>query len=152
MPPDLRIRPLHAADAERVQDFVRRLSPQSRRERYFSAIRELTPRQLERTTQPHDPRDLSLGAFHADALIGVAEYAAGEFGVAVADEWQGSGLGRELLRRLVAHAEHQSAPALHGLVNAGNRAMLRLAASFGFRSARDADPDLVRVELPLSHA
>jgi acetyltransferase len=152
MPPDLHIRRLHAADAQRVQEFVRRLSPQSRRGRYFSAIRELTPRQLERTTQPRDPRDLSLGAFHADVLIGVAEYAAGEFGVAVADDWQGSGLGRELLRGLVAHAERQRAPALHGLVDGGNRAMLRLAASLGFRAARDADPALVRVELPLSHA
>jgi acetyltransferase len=148
----MRIRPLQAADAERVQEFVRRLSPQSRRDRYFSAVRELTPRQLERTTQPADPRNLSLGAFQGEALIGVAEFAYGEFGVVVADAWQGAGLGRELMQRLVAHALGQRSPTLHGLVRAGNRTMLHLAASLGFRAARDADPDLVRVELPLAHA
>jgi hypothetical protein len=43
MRPDLVIRRLGPQDAARVQEFVRGLSQRSRRERYFSAIRELTP-------------------------------------------------------------------------------------------------------------
>ena len=152
MRPDVLIRTLGPQDAARVQDFVRSLSPRSRRERYFSPIRELTPRQLERTMRGLDPRDVSLAAFEGAALIGLAECARGEIAVVVADAWQGAGLGRELMRRLLEHARRTSLPVLHGLVRNGNRTMLRLAASFGFRAARDADPELVHVELALAHA
>jgi acetyltransferase len=152
MPPELVVRPLAPGDSARVQEFVRGLSPRSRRERYFSAIRELTPRQLERTMRPQEAGDLSLAVFDGAALVALAECARGEVGVVVADAWQGSGLGRELMQRLLEHARRASLPALHGLVRGGNRAMLRLAASLGFRAARDADPDLVQVELALPHA
>jgi acetyltransferase len=152
MRPELVIRPLAPQDAEKVQDFVRKLSPRSRRERYFSAIRELTPRQLERTTRASDPRDASFAAFEGEALVALAECAGGEVAVVVADAWQGCGLGRELMQRLVEHGRRASLPLVHGLVRVGNRAMLRLAASCGFRAARDADPDLVHVELALAQA
>ena len=143
MPPEVHIRSLRPADIDLVQAFVRGLSPQSRRDRYFSAIRELGPRQLERMTRATDPRHLNLGALHDGMLVAVAEYAQGEFGVAVADAWRGSGLGRALMQRLLAHAERHGLPAPHGLVRAGNRAMLHLAASLGFRVTRDADPELL---------
>jgi len=152
MRPELVFRPIAPRDAARVQEFVRGLSSRSRRERYFSAILELTPRELERTTRAQDARDLSLAAFHGEALVALAECAHGEVAVVVADAWQGLGLGRELMRRLLEHAARASLPALHGLVRDGNRAMLRLAASFGFRAARDADPELLHVELALAHA
>lgn len=146
MPPDVFIRKVTAEDVILVQEFVRRLSPRSRRERYFSAICELTPRQLERTTRASDPRDLSLAAFDGEALVALAECAGGEFAVVVTDAWQGSGLGGALMQRLLEHAQRASLPVLHGLVRKGNRAMLRLAASFGFRPAPHADPELVRLE------
>lgn len=150
MPPELAFRPLALHDAERVQRFVAQLSPRSRRERYFSAIRELSPRQLERTLRLSDRVDVSLGAFEGGAVIAVAECAEGEFALVVADAWQGRGLGSELMRRLLRHARAARLPALYGVVRAGNRAMLRLAASFGFRAAPDDDPDLLRVELVLT--
>jgi acetyltransferase len=152
MRPELVIRPLAPQDAAKVQDFVRGLSPRSRRERYFSAIRELTPGMLERTMRASHPRDVSLAAFEDDALVALAECAGGEVALVVADAWQGAGLGRELMQRLLEHARRASLPLVHGLVREGNRAMLRLAASCGFRAARDADPDLVHVELALTHA
>jgi len=152
MRPELVFRPLVPRDAARVQQFVRELSPRSRRERYFSAIRELPPRQLERTVRAPSPRDVSIAAFEGDALVALAECAGGEVALVVSDEWQGCGLGRELMQRLVEHARRASLPLVHGLVREGNRAMLRLAASCGFRAARDADPELVHVELPLARA
>ncbi len=145
----MRIRPLERADAQALQDFVRGLSPQTRQERYFHAIRELPQREVERVTQPLPGRALSLGAFENKRLVAVADYAAvqgaAEFGLVVADDWQGRGLGAELIRRLVAQARRQGLAGMHGLVRAGNRAMLRLAARLGFRVARDADPALLRV-------
>ena len=150
MRPEIVFRALAPHDAARLQQFVRALSPRSRRERYFSAIRELTPRELERTLRAPGAHDVSLAAFDDDALVALAECAQGEFALVVADAWQGSGLGRELMQRLLDHARRARLPALYGVVREGNRALLRLAASFGFRAARDADPDLLRVELSLA--
>jgi acetyltransferase len=152
MPPDLRLRRLELADADRVQHFVRALSAQTRVQRYFAPIRELSARQLDRVTSPRDPRDVALAAFAGGELIALAECAGGEFAVVVADAWQGLGIGEALMLRLLEHARERRLPALHGLVRGGNRAMLRLAARLGFRSARDADPGFVRVERALSHA
>ena len=152
MPPDLVIRELTGRDGTLVQEFVRGLSPRSRHERYFSAIAELPPREIERTTRRSDPRDASLAAFDGAALVALAECAGGEIALVVTDELQGGGLGRELMQRLLEHARRARLPALHGLVRYGNRAMLRLAASFGFRAAPSGDPDLVRMELALAPA
>jgi acetyltransferase len=146
VPPELAIRALASQDAARVQDFVRGLSAQSRRERYFSAINELTPGQLERTLAP----DVSLAAFAGAHVVGIAECSGGEFALVVADAWQGCGIGRELMRRRLEHARRHGVPMLRGIVRRGNRAMLRLARSLGFRAARDADPDLVQMELELA--
>src|SRR4029077_11151013 len=149
---ELSTRPLTQQDGALVQAFVRGLSPRSRRERYFSAISELPPQELERTTRPLNPGDASLAAFHGNALVALAECAGGEIALVVADPLQGFGVGRELMQRLLDHARGASLPVLHGLVRGGNRAMLRLAASFGFSPGPSGDPDLVRMELALAHA
>jgi acetyltransferase len=146
MPREPVIRALAAQDAARLQAFVRALSPQTRRERYFSAIQELSPAQLHRTLHAVAP-DVSLAALAGESIVGVAECSGGEFAVVVADAWQGSGLGRALMERLLVEARGRS---LHGIVNKGNRAMLRLARSLGFRAARDPDPELVHMELELA--
>src|SRR5262245_56451465 len=143
MPPELSIRRVTGQDAALVQAFVRGLSPRSRRERYFSAISELPPRELERTTRRSDPRDASLAAFDGANLVGLAECAGGEIALVVTDALQGLGLGRELMRRLLDHARGARLATLHGLVRDRNRAMLRLAASFGFRARPSDDPELV---------
>lgn len=150
MPPDLVIRELTGRDATLVQQFVRGLSPRSRHERYFSAICELPPRELERTTQPSNPSDASLAAFDGRELVALAECAGGEIALVVADPLQGLGLGHELMQRLLDHARRARLPGLHGLVRVGNRAMLHLAVSFGFRPRPSGDPDLLCLELALA--
>jgi acetyltransferase len=152
VPPDVVIRKLTDRDATLVQEFVRGLSPRSRHERYFSAISELPPRELERTTQPSSPSDASLAAFDGGDLVALAECAGGEIALVVTDALQGLGLGHELMQRLLDHAQRARLPGLHGLVRVGNRAMLHLAVSFGFRPRPSGDPDLVRLELALAHA
>lgn len=149
MPPDIRLRALKPADAARVQDFVRGLSARTRRERYFAPIRELSERQLARVIHPGRAADVALGAFAAGELIGLAECSNGEFAIVVTDAWQGLGLGEGLLLGVLGHAREQRLLSLYGLVRAGNRAMLRLAARLGFRATRDEDPDLLRVAIGL---
>jgi acetyltransferase len=149
MPPELTLRRLGPADADAVQQFVRTLSAWTRTERYFAPIRELNARQLRRITRPDQGRDTALAAFAGERLVALAECADGEFAVVVADDWQGLGLGEALVQRLLAHAEDQRLPALHGLVRERNRPMLRLARRLGFRAAPAEDPGFMRIEFGL---
>ncbi len=148
----LAIRELRPADAPLVQEFVRRLSLESRRMRFFSPISELTPRQLERVTSGNGPDDLNLGAFDAAGrIVGLAQYAveddaSAEFGVVVDDALQRSGLGTRLIVRLLESARERGLVALSGVVLGDNWPMLSLAAKLGFELSEDADPTLLRVE------
>ena len=65
----LAIRELRPADAAGVQAFVGRLSPESRRRRFFTPIIELAPRQLARVTAGRGRDDLDLAAFEAEGRI-----------------------------------------------------------------------------------
>jgi acetyltransferase len=69
-----------------------------------------------------------------------------EFALAVADDWQGLGLGRRLLQTLLAAARVQGLDMLYGDALRDNAPMLALTRSMGF--ARQTHPDdarLVRV-------
>lgn len=150
--PGVRVRPVSAADGERIQSFVRALSLESRRARFFSPVRELSHAQLERMTQMAFPAAVGLVAERADAtreLLAVAQYACDdegpEFAVVVADAWQGRGLGARLVRQLVEIAGVAGFAVLRGFVLGSNAAMIGLARSMGFRVAADRDPRLVRI-------
>lgn len=141
-------RPLRAPDAGQVQAFVRALSPEARRERFFGAVAELSPRQLERLIAAPG---LSLGAWHGPgSIVGLAQYALGEqeaeFAVVVAEDWRGNGLGKALLGLLLEHAARHGVTRLGGVALVHNRAMRLLAAGLGFAFRREADPGLLRME------
>jgi RimJ/RimL family protein N-acetyltransferase len=144
------LRRLRAADAERVAQFVRRLSTRSRLERFFAPLAELSPAQLSRLIAGHG---LSLAVFdETGAIIALGEYACtdgprAEVAIVVADQWQGRGVGRRVLERLLRHAARSGVTRLEGVTRAGNVAMQALARELGFRLRRDADPCLVRFEL-----
>lgn len=148
-----RLRPLTRQDAAHVQAFVRGLSSRSRYERFLAPIAELSPRQLERITAG---TGLSLGAFDAaERLVGLAEYARSgnaeaEFAIVIADEFQGQGLGAELVGALLEHAKRSGILRLAGVTHTRNRAMRVLARRLGFGVQPDEDPDLVRMELALA--
>ena len=154
----LAIRELRLADADAVQAFVRRLSPESRRRRFLAPIRELVPSQLARVTTARGPQDLNLGAFDAAGrIVGLAQFAAGddggtEFGVVVDDALQRRGLGTRLVLTLLERARERGLGALYGLVQNDNWPVLGLAAKLGFEFLADADPRLLRVERPLAEA
>jgi acetyltransferase len=152
------VRPVRAADAPLVQAFVRALSPQSRRNRFFGPVRELSPAQLERMTRSDGTTGIGLVALAADGaprIVGIAQHAVcdpphAELAVVVADDWQRQGLGERLVAALLAHAARTGIAVVQGFVMAANRPMLALASKLGFAFEEDADPELVRVEMPLA--
>lgn len=144
------IRPARAADAPAVQAFVRNLSAETRRKRFFGPIVELSPQQLERLTSCASADDLNLLAVNpCRKIVGMAQcvvtdHAEAEFALVVADEWQRHGIGAALCSVLFRHARARRLARLGGFVLTENWAMLRFAAKLGFSLVRDADATLTR--------
>ncbi len=146
----LTVRPIRPEDAALERAFVQGLSDQTRYFRFFYQLHELTPAMIARFTQVDYDRELALVAIARDArdreaFVGVARYIANfdgesaEFAVVVADAWQGRGIARMLMERLLAAARRRGLVRLEGTVLRANSNMLKFTAALGFR-VRD-DPD-----------
>lgn len=131
----VRIRPITPEDRAELADAVRRLSPQSRYQRFLGAIDSLDERTLRYLTEIDHHDHEALVAFDAadGQAVGVARYAraadgedAAELAVVVADAWQGQGLGTLLVRKVVERAREEGLSRLTALVLAANADMLEL--------------------------
>jgi len=133
------IRPVSAADAPRLQRFIRGLSPASRYLRFLMAMQELPADLLHRFTHPQPGYESVLVAMlgASDTIIGMTQYvldddgAGCEFAIVVGDAWQRQGVGERLLRLLMRTAASQGARYGHADVLADNLAMRSLAAKIG---------------------
>jgi RimJ/RimL family protein N-acetyltransferase len=129
------IRQVRSADAPLLADGFARLSPHSRRLRFLGIKKELSGAELRYFTDVDHHDHEALGALnHADGRgVGIARYIrhaedrqAAEIAVAIVDDWQGRGLGTELLARLSARARSEGIHRFTALVAEDNTAMARL--------------------------
>src|SRR5580698_9195206 len=108
------IRPIRPSDATEHNAFFHRLSPEDIRLRFFAAVRELTPAQLDKFTRLDYDRDMAFIAVREETgeTVGVARLVreddpvVAEFAVIVQHDMQGRGLATHLMRRLLAWAPH----------------------------------------------
>jgi len=75
-----------------------------------------------------------------------------EYAIAIADAWQGRGLGRILMTAIIDAARERGLEAMMGWVLAANAPMLRLCADLGFVATPDGDPFTRRMVLDLTAA
>jgi len=157
----LTLREIRADDAGRMQGAIRAMSAESRYTRFMSALRELSPRMLERAVNPDATSELQLIAVHGEGseqeIVAGARYAAApgsrvcEFAVTVTDPWQGCGLARRLLEALIAEARTRGFTHMEGYILPSNDAMLALAKKLGFTAADyPEDPGVRLVRRALS--
>jgi len=163
------VRPIHPDDAQRLQDFVQKLSPESRYFRFVSNMVELPPSMLSRFTLIDYDREMALCAViqteqtHEDGskeqqekLVGVSRYITNpdqtscEFSLVVSDEYASKGLGTRLMLSIMEAARDKGLQEIMGLVLTNNGGMLRLMRSLGFSiKAFPEDPDFRLVSHPL---
>jgi acetyltransferase len=159
----LHVRPIRPEDAELERAFVHGLSEQSRYFRFFYQLHELTPAMLARFTQVDYDREMALIAIDqsgaAPSIIGVARYIiiedrlSAEFAVVVADAWQGRGVGRVLMTRLVDCAKARGLAHLEGAVLRANARMVKFVTEFGATIRDDPnDPEQVIVTIDVAGA
>jgi GNAT superfamily N-acetyltransferase len=133
------IRPIRPEDAGRLQEHFRRLSVQSRRNRFLGAMSEVSPHEIARLAHMDGPGELTLvacaddGAIIAEAVHVIAPGSARcEFALSVTDAWQRRGLGTLLLRLVECRARLIGARHLFGDVLRTNDAMTCIARRRGF--------------------
>lgn len=151
----IRIRPIRPEDAEMERRFVRDLSEEAKYLRYMRTFHELSPEDLERSTQIDYDREMAFLATIMDdgkeLELGIARYSINpdgetcEFGIVVKDEWQGRGVGTILMQTLMDEAKTKEIKRIEGQVLAGNYNMLSLMKTLGFRIDPSAEsPDDVK--------
>jgi RimJ/RimL family protein N-acetyltransferase len=134
------IRPVRPADAGLLADGFTRLSRRSRRLRFLGPKDELSAAELRFFTDVDHHDHEALGALdHASGGgVGIARYVrdrddpdTAEIAVTVIDDWQGRGLGAELLARLSERACQEGIRRFTAAVAADNTAMAGLLRTFG---------------------
>jgi RimJ/RimL family protein N-acetyltransferase len=153
----VRIRQVQPADAALLADGFARLSPQSRRMRFLARKDQLSAAELRYLTDIDHHDHEALGALdQADGRgVGVARYVrdaddphAAEIAVTIVDDWQGRGLGTELLTRLSGRARSEGIHRFTALVADDNTAMAGLLRNMN-ASLVGRSPGTVEYEITL---
>lgn len=153
------VRPVRADDAPLLADGFSRLSAESRRLRFLTGKSALSEAELEYfTTVDHHDHE-ALAALQPDdgRGVGIARYIrladdpdAAEVAVTVVDDWQGRGLGTELLSQLTDRARQEGIRRFTALVAADNAAVVGLLHELGAQvRALHAEYGAVEYEIDL---
>lgn len=154
------IRPIRKTDAALERAFIERLSDESRRFRFLGYMKSPSAEMVKRLTDIDYRREMAFVALIHDAgekkEIGVSRYSVGadgkscECAVAVADDWQGRGLGALLMRHLIDVAREQGIKQMMSIDASENTQMRDLASYLGFQRKPDpGDPHQVIYSLDL---
>ncbi len=137
------IRPIRPDDAAHLQDTFDHLSMETIYQRFHAFKKELPDEEaLQLATVDYTTRMAFVALTQKNGreiIIGVARYALAdadnledaESAVVVQDEYQGRGLGKLLLGRLVRYARAKGIHHLRGYMQVGNNSMLNLVKSSG---------------------
>lgn len=160
---EVEVRVIRPEDEPLIVELHAGHSEQTLRMRFFGLVRTLSRDSLIRLCHLDYDRELALVAVMRDAqgcphIMGVSRYylqpdtGDAEFALVVGDAWQGKGLGRHLLQRLIDVARERGVRRLSGLVLRENRPMLQLVEKLGFAIETTTDPVAVRAALDLEGA
>ena len=154
-----RIRPIQADDAAHEREFIMDLSPESRYMRMMYTMREPSPDLIDRFVHVNYRLDMAFAAIIGQGddehIVGVARYATNgegelEFAVAVADAWQGRGVGTSLTRLLFEYARAQGIRTLCARILAANKRMIEFARWLGMTvHGVSEDPGVLKASLDL---
>lgn len=146
------LRAVQPQDAAALQAFFAALSPAARRLRLHGAVRGLSTDAARRLAQASG--DASAGfvlttddgaTVVAEASWSVVRAGVAEFGIAVADAWQGHGLGARLMAVLEQRARSAGLRRLVGEVLADNGRMQALLQRRGYSALAPRDAGVVRL-------
>ena len=155
----LRLRPPEQADTHELLDLFKGLSPESLHLR-FHGFPALTPKLVEHVLDPDwEERGALIGTLangEGARVVAVAGYdrlrdpAKAEVSFAVADAFQGRGIGTRLLEQLAQIAGGHGIERFVAIVLPENVAMLRVFSDAGFDIVRRLDPETFELEFAIA--
>jgi RimJ/RimL family protein N-acetyltransferase len=154
------LRPIAPEDAEPIRSGFPLLSADEVRARYLHPMKALSEAYLRTLTHPQPGRDFVLVLAEplppGQALIGAVARLSqqpgtrnAEFALLVSRFLSGYGLGRLLVKKLIAHAKRRRLDEIQGDVLEDNVPMLKLAHSLGFHRESGDTAGCVRIRLPI---
>jgi acetyltransferase len=161
---EVEIRPIRPEDEPLMIEFTTALSPDNLYLRYFHAVSVaslISHEQLARLCFVDYNREMALVAVRKDAKTGRPQIIAhgqltklhgsqdAEFAIQVRDEYQGTGLGTELLGRLLEIAKDEGIERVMAEIMPENAGMRRVCTKLGFRFERIPDSQNVLAEIEL---
>jgi acetyltransferase len=151
------LRPIRPEDEPMELEFVKGLSEEASRFRFFQVIRDLSHEALVRFCNIDYDREMAFIAetreLNRRMEIGVGRLVMepnkkrGEFAVVVADKYQGKGLGTKLIDMLISVAEEKGLESMYGIVLPENANMIHLCEKLGFTVERRHEEVVVELKL-----
>lgn len=161
---DFVIRPIRPEDESLVVDFHGRLSNETVYQRYFTKLgyeQRVAHERLVRVCFTDYDREIALVAERLDPetqklciaaiarLIRLHNSNTAEFSLIVADDYQGIGLGTEMVSRLIEIGKQEGLDRMVAEILGANGGMVRICEELGFAIRLDDDGETVQAELAL---
>ena len=154
--PTIMIRPIEPRDADCLRVFHERLSPESRRMRFFSVHPHLSDDEVDRFVHVDGTRRVALIALADGEIVGVARYdqsladlAEAEVAIVVRDDMQNHGIAGALLDRLGARAGSKGIRRLTAVTLPENERVRQLFRWFRPGTSSRYGNGVVNVTMPL---
>ncbi len=154
---EVTLRPIRPEDEPMELEFIRGLSSETSRFRFFQIIKDLPHEALVRFCNIDYDREM---AFIAETRegdrkveVGVSRLILepnkkkGEFAVVVSDKYQAKGLGIKLVDMLIEVAKEKGVESIYGIIMGENLKMIRLCEKLGFTTKREHEDVLVELKL-----
>ena len=150
------VRQVRPEDAALYPDFLRDVSAEDLRLRFFARIAELSAAVVDKLTHLDYSHEMAFVALDEDTgqMLGLVrlkdelDEMTAEFAILVRSRLKGHGLGWLLMRRVIDYAKEKRLRRVYGDVLAENASMLQMCAELGFH-AEDIGSGMRRVVLGL---
>ncbi|MBL4739977.1 MAG: GNAT family N-acetyltransferase, partial [Sneathiella sp.] len=141
-------------------EFVSRLTPEDIRFRFFGMVKQLPHSQMARLTQIDYDRDMAFIAIGqnseaVDEALGVVRVVAtrdntvAEFSIVVRSDLKNTGLGKELMRKMIAYCRGRQTTKLVGQVLRENLRMIHFTETLGFKVTGHPETGAIEITLEL---
>jgi RimJ/RimL family protein N-acetyltransferase len=136
------IRRVQPEDMALYPDFLRAVSAEDLRLRFFSRIAELSAEEIDKLTHLDYRHEMAFIALDEDTgqMLGLVrlkdelDERTAEFAILVRSRLKGHGLGWPLMRRVIDYAKEKRLRRMYGDVLVENAIMLQMCAELGFQS------------------
>jgi len=150
--------PIRPEDEPVLHEFLKHVTSQDLRLRFFAPMKEFTHEFIARLTQLDYARAMAFVAFDdvTNEMVGVVRihsdsiYENGEYAILLRSDLKGRGLGWVLMQLIIEYARSEGLKMISGDVLRENTVMLEMCRSLGFEIKTDpADPGICDVKLVL---